>query len=279
MTELLAAGNQLIFKDIAPPFWRFLDLLDALSDQEISAYTRRADLQAVLSDELKLDPRSLDQTPDGEQLMVLAFEQYLRALVEPDADARAERMFVANGCVGLQNKRASIVSWTRCSSSPRSTTLSRMCSHRCAPVCGLARVRHTSYGPTVSKTFGERGPEIERKIRNYRRLFSAIFFEGRATQVLGTQLLLELQLGTTHFDLGEDISEARFAPGLRHITLGSTDFQSTFQKVAAWDRTPDSAIDSAALDWSDLSDRMNYILDLFRTQQGQRKLNIHPLAS
>jgi hypothetical protein len=85
-------------------------------------------------------------------------------------------------------------------------------------------------------------------------------------------------LGENHFDLGDDLRDGPFARGLETISLTAADFQRSFDLVAVWDRTPDSTHATAAADWSDLSDRMNFILDLFRSYQADERLTTHPLA-
>lgn len=46
-----------------------------------------------------------------------------------------------------------------------------------------------------------------------------------------------------------------------------------------WDRTPDTTSGSAAADWTSLSDRMNFIVDLFRSRQADPNLFAPPYSS
>ena len=44
------------------------------------------------------------------------------------------------------------------------------------------------------------------------------------------------------------------------------------------DRTPDSVLGSGARDWTELADRMNFIVDLFRTRQFDEHLFASPFS-
>jgi hypothetical protein len=48
--------------------------------------------------------------------------------------------------------------------------------------------------------------------------------------------------------------------------------------MAGLDRTPDDTAGSAARDWGSLEDRMNLIVDLFRTRQQDRLLYDQPFT-
>lgn len=48
--------------------------------------------------------------------------------------------------------------------------------------------------------------------------------------------------------------------------------------MATLDRTPNDTAGSAARDWGDLGDRMNLIVDLFRTRQQDRVLYDQPFT-
>jgi hypothetical protein len=45
-----------------------------------------------------------------------------------------------------------------------------------------------------------------------------------------------------------------------------------------WDRTPDNLTGSAARDWTKLADRMNFIVDLFRSRQSDAGLFAPPFS-
>lgn len=44
------------------------------------------------------------------------------------------------------------------------------------------------------------------------------------------------------------------------------------------DRTPNTVVGSAARDWSDLADRMNFLADLFRSWQQESRLFLEPFT-
>lgn len=81
-----------------------------------------------------------------------------------------------------------------------------------------------------------------------------------------TRRLLSYSIGSEALRVGADLSSlpsGPFPPSLRQITLA--DLQVFLHGPAGWDRTPGSLNGSAAEDWTEIDDRMNYIVDLFRT--------------
>lgn len=80
-----------------------------------------------------------------------------------------------------------------------------------------------------------------------------------------TRRLLSYSIGSDALRVGADLAplpDGPFPPSLRQITL--TELQTFLHGPMGWDRTPESLHGSAAEDWTELDDRMNYIVDLFR---------------
>lgn len=277
VTSLLGLGNQLIFRDIAPPFWRFLSLVETSTDDQLRELSQDPALDTILSQRLAIDPRTFAESPNGGYLMVLAFGQYLRALVCADTDQRAERIFVANGCMGLQEQTRVDRMLDELLDVPSVNSTFTPILTRLRPPLLLGSHAVSRAWPTLETVLGNQGPAMRQRLKNFKHLLNTVVLDGRVTQVVGTQIFLELQLGADYFDLGHDIDHPHFARGLDEITLDASDFRRSFEWVAKWDRTPDSTIGSAAVDWSSLSDRMNFILDLFRCYQGESRLGAHPL--
>lgn len=109
----------------------------------------------------------------------------------------------------------------------------------------------------------------------------ALLLEGlprRAMQPLrrlATRWCLQLELPGVALSLGRDVPRLpggeMFPRALREIR--DPELQSLLARL---DRTPDTTCGSAAADWSDLGDRMNYLVDLFRSRQQDPRLYARP---
>lgn len=82
----------------------------------------------------------------------------------------------------------------------------------------------------------------------------------------------------TQFSLGGDVrctpSHDVFPPDLKR--LHNLELKALMYDL---DRTPNTVLGSAADDWSDLADRMNFIVDLFRAWQQEPSLSLPPFTS
>jgi hypothetical protein len=82
-----------------------------------------------------------------------------------------------------------------------------------------------------------------------------------------TVRLLRFKLGGEALQVGADIlpeSVDIFPETLRD--LENPELIAFLQGIDGWDRTPNDLSDSHANDWANLKDRMNFIVDLFRTR-------------
>jgi hypothetical protein len=88
---------------------------------------------------------------------------------------------------------------------------------------------------------------------------------------IATQLFMSIYLPTGELRLGRDVMpsdrEKSFPPELIMI-----ESERVRQLLTRYDRSGDTLSRSRADDWSDLDDRMNYIVDLFRSYQQEAKL-------
>lgn len=81
-----------------------------------------------------------------------------------------------------------------------------------------------------------------------------------------TARALSFQIGTEVHSVGRDVQ----GPAGRSAfpeTLSSIESPELQAFLDQWDRTPDTPVGSAASDWSQIGDRINYIVDLFRSRQ------------
>jgi hypothetical protein len=106
------------------------------------------------------------------------------------------------------------------------------------------------------------------------------FIEGampRRMRKYVTRRLLDFHAGVEHLKVADDVPEWD-TPGapttLRHIT--NPDLAHFLAGPGGFDRTPDSLDGSRAADWTDIRDRMNYIVDLFRSRHFDEGLFVEP---
>jgi hypothetical protein len=99
----------------------------------------------------------------------------------------------------------------------------------------------------------------------------------RLWRELSTRALMRHELPDVALRLGEDIpalnAERDFPPPLARV-----EHPELVALMATLDRTPNDTAGSAARDWGDLGDRMNLIVDLFRTRQQDRLLYDQPFT-
>lgn len=84
---------------------------------------------------------------------------------------------------------------------------------------------------------------------------------------LVTAHLLEFELGDYEHEVGEDVEPWQGAPYPQTLAhLADEELVEFLSGRDGWDRTPNDLAGSRAADWSNIRDRMNYIVDLFRSR-------------
>ncbi|MFI9815160.1 hypothetical protein [Saccharothrix variisporea] len=224
-----ARGNLKVFEEIAHEFARFLAHTGPI--EEFTAALRPG------------------EPPEGQHYLRQAFTRYHRAMATTDPKQRAESLLLANIEVGLHEQTRLQPEITAALEGPvvDPAALERRLLDLLLPgnrlVKCLRRVALT--------VMGRRGPirtATERLSHHARAL---------ARQAV-TRHLMTLALPDELLDLSEDLP-ASFPPLLTE--LSDPELLALLARV---DPTPDSLTDTAAGDWSDLSDRMHYIADMFR---------------
>ena len=101
----------------------------------------------------------------------------------------------------------------------------------------------------------------------------------RSVRPLVTRYLLTFSLGTEVMRVSRDVTArgpAGFPDTLR--TIESPELARLLDGPGGLDRTPNSLDGSGAGDWTTLADRMNFIVDLFRTRQFDENLFAPPFG-
>jgi hypothetical protein len=92
-----------------------------------------------------------------------------------------------------------------------------------------------------------------------------------------TEVIMQLITATETFDLREDVPP--LASGWFPAELQELEGTPAASAVAQWDRTNGTGIPSGAHDWAVLEDRMNFIVNLFRSRQRDAALFNVPFSN
>lgn len=94
-----------------------------------------------------------------------------------------------------------------------------------------------------------------------------------------TKRMLSFSVGAEAMKVSADVPTrvgSAFPAAL--AAIDSPELKRLLSGPQGWDRTPDTAVGSSARDWSSLADRMNFIVDLFRTRQEDLNLFTPPYS-
>ena len=229
VSKQIAEGNVLVFAELAP-------LFTALIDAHRSSPRTVRELEAALAPSLA--PLSSD--PDG-VAVVAAFEAYERALFDPVA--RPALVLRANTLAVAHEQRRLQPAISAALDAAVSDTLKKVIEQDIVGHLPTAEVRHVLDGLT-----GDVCGVLD-----------------QAWDTALTEAIMQLETSSETLDLRRDVpplSGGMFPPELRD--LSGTEAESA---VAQWDRTHGKGTPSGAHDWAVLEDRMNFIVNLFRSRQ------------
>jgi hypothetical protein len=244
VARLIAAGNLVVFGELGPVFSRMIDALAGSSGPD-ALHAVEETLQRGLSER------------GSQSLLRSALEHYGAARLDPDARRKAQRMLLANGQVGLHEQI------------------------RLQPfIAGAidAPIRDALY--EILDQSGERLPRRLRKEMHAimsRLLHPVADAAERLWQEFSTRELMTLSLPDRTLVLGEDLPAPRGEP-LYPAVLDPIDDPETAEFLIQYDADRPGSHDTAATDWVRLSDRMRYILDLFRSRQRDPSLMHEPFT-
>ncbi len=172
-------------------------------------------------------------------------EAYAKAMFEQDPEKKAELMFLGNACVGLHEQRF------------LQTYIERALN---APVDALVRENlEDAIGATLPGKLLKKAGLLDDALDP---LVRAI---GKGVRRVVTEHMMSLPLPNQTLKLGEDVVGPNGTPFPEALkTIENPELQKVLADI---DTSPDSLKGSAARDWVRLSDRMNFIVDLFRSYQ------------
>jgi hypothetical protein len=238
-SEAVARGNLKVFEEIGRAFARF-----------VAALGEGGDAAGRVAAGLRPGP-----PPDGQDLLRAAFAGYRRAIAATDAGVRAEQLLLANLRIGLHEQTRLQPEIAHALDAPvahprevKARLLARLLPD--AP----ALLQH------LDKDDGPLDRFVDRLVEGLRR---------RVRELL-TEHLMTLDLPGGRLRLGADVI-GTCPPHL----LRPRDAELRALLVTI-DPAPGSTAGSAARDWADLSQRMHFIGELFRTRHEDPSLRQAP---
>jgi hypothetical protein len=223
----ISEGNLLVFAELAPIF---NDLTTGFSSDEEF-------------DEMKLGQFLARFKPGpteagGQDRCAEAIQAYYEAKFAADPDRKAELIFLGNILVGLHEQT------------------------RLQPK--IAEALYTVVDEVLGEQMRMITPLGNRISGWLHRAF--IMISRKVFANIATQLFMSIYLPTGALRLGSDVKPSKrdesFPPDLQQIQS-----ERVLEILARYDRSGDTLRRSRANDWSDLDDRMNFIVDLFRSYQ------------
>jgi hypothetical protein len=242
VSQQIADGNRKVYAELAPLFAQFVTVFRdgrGAGQDELDAFVAR------------LDPNPSSQ-PNGQAPLIPAFRAYYAARGTDDAVGRARLMLYGNCLIGLHEQ----------------TRLQPQIEDAMdAPVDEIDQLvdRHVKPGPHsgfLARIFGA----VERPIEELAK---------KLWERIATRFLMSLSLpGGKTLPLGRDIPRAHAAPAFIPAPLADIlDPAELKELLAQYDRARgDTDERTASVDWCQLEDRMNFIVNLFRSRQQDQAL-------
>jgi hypothetical protein len=238
----IAEGNLAVFAELAPEFVRFVKAFEgdaSPDDAKLATYTKAF--------------RPGPPESDGQELLASAFSAYYRAIFEKDAAMKARLFLFANCQVGIHEQTRLQPKIAAALDAPVTDVLE-----------GYLRDAMANGAPT--------GVVHLLLAAVDHALSPMILAIERVWQQLATRFLMRLALPFgAEISLGEDIpldresgGDAFLPPELREVLTP----EELVKLLLRFDRARGSSdLGSASRDWAVLEDRMNFIVNLFRSRQ------------
>jgi CRP-like cAMP-binding protein len=240
ISNCISAGNLKVFAELAPLFSAFL---------QIFQHGRASDPLALEDLCASLHPG--DSSSGGQQILNEAFHHYVAAMFESDAKKKAEWLLLGNCKIGLHEQTRLQPYIIEALNTPLLDVLG---SNRQPPITERAALNnHAHHTPS--------GPAVRMAVKFSRRFL--------------TRYTMRLRLPYGDVLLGKDLERLpnrQIHPDiLQHIELEELRILLT-----RFDRTTRGLRNSRARDWGDLNDRMNFIVNLFRSRHKSLELFDQP---
>lgn len=238
VSEFVSQGNFLVFADLAHPFVRFIW---AFQDDKRPSLAKFEQFLAGFR------PGLLQH--NGEDLLIDSFTAYYSAKFERDRKAKAEKILLANLLIGVYEQTRLQQAIEGALDAPVERLVARKLG-RLGNSCAILKLADQVL--------------FRHMVRVLKRLF-----EEQATQAL---MVMRLPSGVKR--LGKDVTAGNSQPFPADL-LEVRD-PELVMVLQAWDRSWNSLRGSAARNWASLADRMNYVVDYFRSTQQNPMMYMAP---
>ncbi|AKF80582.1 hypothetical protein MFUL124B02_14040 [Myxococcus fulvus 124B02] len=242
VSDAIADGNKKLFQDIAPEFQRFTE-------------TFKGDTKY---DAAKVE-KYLAAFPPGKENLKAAFSDYAKAMFESDPNKKAELMLAANNRVGVHEQSLIQGEVDRALNAPLKETFRPIAEGivdgfgNALPFPGNLAYKGAEATGLVDKAIDSVVDALAGQFRQF-----------------ATEHMMKIGLPNGSLSLGDDITPGRQGSFPEHLrTIESGDLN---RLLGQYDKTPNTLRGSSANDWSKFDQRMNYIVDLFRSRQSDPSL-------
>jgi hypothetical protein len=240
VSQIIADGNQAIFREAGTEFSRFIDTFK----------------DATHYDQAKVD-QFLSKIPPEKALLREGFAAYAKAQFEQDPNKKAELMLLGNNKVVQHEQTTMTPSIERAMSAPVKDTFKKILDQTID--AGIKALPFPL----------EQGAKLLKKTGLVDTATDALVDTlANAFRRFSTEHVMKLAVPGGALKLGNDIppppgfEKDIFPPHLRSIE--NPELRAMLKEL---DRTPDSLKGTGAKDWSRLDQRMHYVVDLFRSRQ------------
>lgn len=243
----VARGNLLVFAELAPLYGHFLQGISAKAEQ------RETELAAFLN-HLKQTQRE----GEDQQKLIQAYAAYQNAIFENEPKAKAELIFMANVLVGYHEQLRLDPAINNSLNVPIEQVFKKKM------LGGLEQLIEAKMSPFLFQLLkpllrNALKPVLERMAKRWR--------------LICTRVLMRIEVPDGHLDLSEDIPLIEYQPGrMFPIELESLQNGELRAILTQLDRTLNTTQGTAASDWGDVMERMNFIADFFRSAQQDEHL-------
>ncbi|MBZ4422210.1 hypothetical protein [Myxococcus sp. RHSTA-1-4] len=245
VSKAIADGNQFVFREVGQEFARFIETFQGDTKYDAAKVKQY-----------------LDGFPKDKPLLKEAFGHYAQAMFEKDPNKKAELMLLANNKVGLHEQTQLQPFIDKALNAPVKETFRKVLKQGIeasinalpfpANLAGKAALKSGAVDALLN-------PVVDAAAGAFRRV--------------ATEHMMKLAVPGGALKLGNDLPPPRgmestlFPPHLR--TIQNPELRALLGRL---DHSPDSLKGTGAKDWSRLEQRMDYIIDLFRTRQSDPHL-------
>ncbi|WP_224245646.1 hypothetical protein [Hyalangium gracile] len=251
VSKAIADGNQFVFREIGQEFARFVDTF-----KDDTHY-----------DAAKVE-KYLSQLPADKPLLKEAFGAYTQAMFEQDPNKKAELMLLANNKIGLHEQTQLQPYIEKALNTPIQDTFRKILNQSID-----AGIQGLPFGAKQAAQLLDRTGLVDAAVNPLVDAMSGLF------RRFSTEHMMKLAVPGGALKLGNDLppppewAKDIFPPHLRTI-----DNPELKQVLSQLDKSQNSLEGTAAKDWSRLDQRMNYIIDLFRSRQADPHLYDPPFG-